>query len=82
MAVDYPAPGMKPATLIAAMAGLVALGFPMIYVLWDALNHLLSGELGRIRWALVLPVLVVFVVYVYIVSRVVRRWDRPGEGTP
>jgi len=75
-APDAPRTGL----LIAAMAGLVALGFPMIYVLWDALNQVLLGDLASIRWVLVLPVLAVFVAYVYIVARIVRRWERPPEG--
>jgi len=57
---------------------LVVVGAPILYVLWSALNHLLSGEWSSVRWGLVIPTLFVFAVYLYGVSRLVRRWG--GEG--
>lgn len=62
--------------LIIAISVFVVVGFPMVYVLWDALNHLLGGQLRAIRPWLVLPVLIVFAAFVYLLSRFVRRWER------
>ena len=65
----------EPGGLIARMLGLVVVGAPLIYVLWEALNSLLSGRPGEIRWGLVLPALVVFAAFVVFLARLVRRWD-------
>ena len=71
---------LTPGRLIVAMSGLVVIGFPMIYILWEAVNHLLSGRVGAVRWPIVLPVLVLFIGYCIIVSRIVTRWERrPGD---
>jgi len=66
-------PGAGP--LIMRIALLVLVGGPMVYVLWEALNHLLSGDPGAVRWGVVVPVFVLFSAYVYWLSRIVVRWD-------
>ena len=48
---DHPATPV----LIAAMAVAVLAGAPLVFLLWDALNHLLTGDIGDIA---ALPTLV------------------------
>jgi len=69
----------EPAALVARMLGLVVVGAPLVYVLWEALNSLLSGHPGEIRYGLVVPALVLFTVFVVFVARLVRRWDESRE---
>lgn len=71
--------GPRSGPLILKIALLVLVGGPMVYVLWEALNHLLSGDPGAVRWGLVVPVLLVFAIYVYLLSRVVVRWDEEAR---
>lgn len=61
--------------LILWMVFLVVVGMPMVYVLWSALNRVMLGDLGGVRWGLVLPVLLVFLGYLYLLARLVRRWE-------
>lgn len=64
--------------LVVKMVLLVVVGGPMVYVLWEALNHLLSGDADAVRWSIVFPVLVVFSGFVIWLARAVSRWDRAG----
>lgn len=65
--------------LVLYIALLVVIGLPMVYILWDAVNHLLTGHIGDINFVLVLPVLAVFAVFVYVLARLVRRWEATPE---
>ncbi len=62
--------------LIAVIAILVIVGLPMVYVLWEAVNLLLTGDLAAIRYAIVVPVLAVFLALLVGVAKLVRRWER------
>jgi hypothetical protein len=62
--------------LIGAIAILVIIGFPMVYVLWDAVNLLLAGDLAAIRYAIVVPVLALFVALLVVVAKLVRSWEQ------
>lgn len=64
--------------LIIGIGVLVAVGLPLVYVLWTAVNLLLAGRPGEIRFPLVLPVLLAFIALLYGVSRLIIRWER-GE---
>lgn len=59
--------------LIGVIAVFVLLGFPLVFVLWEALNHLLALEFGAVRWLLVLPSVLAFAVLLLALARVVRR---------
>ena len=72
---SVPEPSVSTGGLILWMLVLTVVGMPMIYVLWSALNQILLGEFGSVRWALTLPVLAIFLGFVYFLSRLVRRWE-------
>jgi hypothetical protein len=50
-------------------------GFPMVAYLWDTLNGLLAGEVHRERLLISVPLLLVFALYLWLLSRLVRRLD-------
>ena len=62
--------------LILVIALLVLIGFPMVYVLWEALNLLLAGDLSSIRYPIVIPVLAVFVALLVVVAKLIRNWEQ------
>lgn len=65
--------------LVLWMLVLVLIGTPMVFVLWSAVNEVLLGEADSVSWVLVVPVLLVFLGFLYLVDRVVRRWDARAE---
>ena len=60
--------------LIGVIAAFVILGFPLVYVIWEAVNAALSFNVSAIRWTLVLPALAAFIVLLVVLSRVVRGY--------
>lgn len=46
---------METTRLILRMALFVLLGAPLVWVVWEAVNSLLSGNPGEVRWALAVP---------------------------
>ena len=62
------------AGLIVAMGLFVLLGLPLVYVIWGAINELLTGNLAAVRLELVLPAIAGLVVVLVVFMRVLRRW--------
>lgn len=69
---------MKTSALMFRMALFVFLGAPLVWVVWEALNSLLAGRPGEIRWLLTLPALVLLLGLLVQVGRVASRVDGPG----
>lgn len=48
---SQPSSGRAPsfALSLLALGAFVLLGFPLVYLLWDAVNHLLAGDLASVR---------------------------------
>lgn len=46
---------MNTSALILRMALFVLLGAPLVWVVWEAVNSLLSGHPGDVRWVLTIP---------------------------
>jgi hypothetical protein len=61
--------------LLAVIAAFVIVGFPLVYVIWETINQVLTGNLGAVRPALFFPALVVFAVLLVVLARVLRRWS-------
>ena len=57
---------------------LVIIGAPMVWYLWERVNELLSGEIHGQRLLVAVPVLLVFLGFLYFVSRTVNRWEEKG----
>ena len=67
--------GMSTAKLIGAMGLIVVVGAPMIWYLWEVLTQLLSGVFDVRAVLIAIPVLAVFLAFLWFVSRIVQRWD-------
>lgn len=52
---DFGALLMQTTRLILRMALFVLLGAPLVWVVWEAVNSLLSGHPGEVRWVLAIP---------------------------
>ncbi|MGD2069971.1 MAG: hypothetical protein PVI57_14965 [Gemmatimonadota bacterium] len=62
--------------LLGGMALLVVVGAPMVWYLWEVLTQLLAGTLDARSLLIAVPVLVVFLAFLWFVSRTVQNWDR------
>lgn len=69
---------MKTSTLMLRMALFVVLGAPLVWVVWEAVNELLTGHLGDIRW---LPTLAALVLLIGLLVLVGRSASRVGGRT-
>ncbi|HSM36006.1 MAG TPA: hypothetical protein VK837_06345 [Longimicrobiales bacterium] len=59
--------------LVAAMAVAVLAGAPLVYVVWDALNQLLTGNVSEIAALPALVATVVFAALLWVLGRSVMR---------
>ena len=66
---------MSTGRLIAMMGLFVAVGFPMVWYLWEVLNQVLSGIFDGRRLLIALPVALAFAALLVLVSRSVQHWD-------
>lgn len=71
---------MSSGKLVASMLGLVVVGAPMVYLIWEFVNQLLAARATLGGLLVVLPVVLVFVIYLVFVSRAVRRWTGADTG--
>lgn len=68
--------------LIIGILIFVLIGFPLVAYLWLTLNDLLAGDVFPQQLAIALPLLLAFIGWLIILSRVVRRWEAERfEGT-
>lgn len=73
-------PGLIP--LVLGMLGLVVLGGPLVFALWTAVNHLLYGDPGAVRWSVALPALAGFALLLGLLPRVLRAWGAEPHARP
>lgn len=62
-------------TLFIAIGTFVLVGVPLVYVIWEAVNQVLTGNLGAVRPGLVLPAAAGLAVVLFLFTRVLRRWS-------
>lgn len=67
---------MKTTALAISMALFVVLGAPLVWVVWEAVNKLLTGHPGDVHWALTLPALALLIVLLALLGRSTARLDR------
>ncbi len=69
--------GSAPAggVVFAAIGVFVLIGVPLVYVVWEAVNHVLTGNIGAVRPGLVLAALIGLAVVLYMLTRALRRWS-------
>jgi hypothetical protein len=61
--------------MLLVFAVFAVLGGPLVFVIWETINHVLTGNLGAIRLAWFLPAAIAFGVLLYVLGRVLRRWS-------
>lgn len=59
--------------LVGLLAAFLIIGVPIVAVLWDAINELVAGQLGRL--AVVLPLLVVLAIFLVVFARRLGRLE-------
>lgn len=64
---------MRTTALVSYMAVFVVLGAPLVWVVWEAVNSALTGQIGEIRWALTLPALVLLIGVLALLGRAATR---------
>ena len=67
---------MKTTALAISMALFVVLGAPLVWVVWEAVNKLLTGHPGDIHWALTLPALALLIVLLALLGRSTAKLGR------
>ena len=65
---------MTAGRLFVMLAAFLVVGVPIVAVLWDSINQVFEGELGRLVVAL--PLAVLFVVYLFVFARSINRLER------
>ena len=70
-------PGL--AGLMIGMGVFVIIGVPMVFYIWRFINDLLMGQVVASNTLIALVLLVVFVLYIRIVARQVRKWETEPE---
>ena len=66
---------MSTLKLIGGMALIVVIGAPMVWYLWEVLTQILSWELEVGTLLIAIPVLLVFLAFLWFVSRTIRGWE-------
>ena len=66
--------------LMALMALFVVIGVPMVAFLWETVNLLLALHVDGTRLLIALPLLVVFIGFLVVLARTVRRWNAQQIG--
>ena len=66
---------MSTAKLVGAMALYVLVGAPLVWLIWEGVNALLSGRPGDLQPLVFFPALALFLGLLTVVSRAVHRWD-------
>ncbi|HEX6107335.1 MAG TPA: hypothetical protein VFZ26_17235 [Gemmatimonadales bacterium] len=61
--------------LIVAIGAFVLIGFPLVGYLWEALNHLLAGEVRPTQLLISVPLALVFLGVLVMLARTVRAWE-------
>ena len=71
---------MRTTALVAYMATFVVLGAPLVWIVWEAVNSLLTGHPGDIRWLWTLPALVLLTGVLVALGRSATRLVSESDG--
>lgn len=66
---------MKTSQLMLRMAVYVVLGAPLVWVVWEAVNALLSGQVGEVNWIRTLPALLLLIGLLVLLGRSATKLD-------
>jgi len=70
-------PGGSPSVggMLLLFALVAVIGGPLVFVIWETINHVLSGNLGAVRLGWFVAAVTLFGVLLYVLGRVLRRWS-------
>jgi hypothetical protein len=68
--------GIKPVWLFAGFLVFTIAGIPLVAILWETVNQLLSGHLPLERLALSVPALVLFAGLLLLAARMLHKLER------
>lgn len=60
--------------LALRMAAPLVIGIPLVYVLWEFINDLLSAQATLSQTLIALPVLIVFLIFLRFLGRAIERF--------
>lgn len=61
--------------MLLLFAVFAALGGPLVFVIWETVNHVLTGSLERVRAGVFVPAVIAFGILLYALGRLLRRWS-------
>jgi hypothetical protein len=61
--------------MLLLFALFAVLGGPLVFVIWETINQVLTGNLAAVRLEWFLPAAVAFGVLLFVLARVLRRWS-------
>jgi hypothetical protein len=61
--------------MLLLFAVFAILGGPLVFVIWETINQVLTGDFGAIRLEWFLPAVIAFGVLLFVLGRVLRRWS-------
>lgn len=62
-------------TIILVIGVFAAIGAPLVFVIWETINRVLTGNLAAVRVRHVVPAVIGLVGVLYGMARVLRRWS-------
>lgn len=68
---------MSTTKTVGVFALFTIIGAPLVWIIWEAANSLLSGRPDEVNYLVLLPAILIFVGVLGAASRVVRRLDAP-----
>jgi hypothetical protein len=61
--------------MLLLFAVFAILGGPLVFIIWETINHVLTGNLAAVQLGWFLPAGIAFGVLLYALGRVLRRWS-------
>jgi hypothetical protein len=61
--------------MLLLFALFAVLGGPLVFVIWETINQVLTGNLGAVRLAWFVPAVIAFGVLLVVLGRVLRKWS-------
>lgn len=61
--------------MLLLFAAFAMLGGPLVFVIWETINQVLTGDPGAVRLEWFVPAVIAFGVLLYVLGRVLRRWS-------
>ena len=61
--------------MLLLFALVAVIGGPLVFVIWEAINQVLTGDLRAVRLEWFVPAAIAFGALLYVLGRLLRRWS-------